>query len=135
MADIEVGGLKVERLAIPDWRCVIDWSVEDWRRYVRKKGWPYAQALQQEFGFQLLGLRARISAGAEAGERGTFEGLVEYYRMEVALVVLNKSRLELDAPEVDRAELQTLILAQEQMNANIREMIAIWKWRRGLLDA
>jgi hypothetical protein len=111
---------------------VIDMTLEDWRALVRKDGWPVAHALQDEFAFQIM--RVRQAIRDKTYPRG-FEALVGYYRLEVAFTEADKLNLEHPEADADRLrEVQARILMNEQMNASIREKIAIWKWKRGELN-
>jgi hypothetical protein len=105
-------------------------SLDDWRELARSAGWQVVRDRQEHFAFQIASVRERIDSG-----KGKVD-FDEYCDMQRALNEALKVNLE--APDLS-AELKEFFRARipvlEQMNANIRDKIAIWRWRRGEFDA
>jgi hypothetical protein len=108
------------------WQADIGMTLDHWRAYVEVEGWPSAQARQGEFGYQVMRMQQRIH------EKDDTVDLEQYYAMEVSIVEINKHQLE--APDINderREALRKQILLKQQHNSWLRQMVAIWKWKRG----
>jgi hypothetical protein len=105
-------------------------TLDDWRELAHTAGWQVVRDRQNELAFQIASVRERIDSGKGKVDFG------EYCDMQRALNEALKVNLE--APDLS-VELKEFFRRQipvlEQENANMREKIAIWKWRKGEFDA
>jgi hypothetical protein len=105
-------------------------TLDDWRELAHTAGWQVVRDRQEHMAFQVMSVRERI-----ATKKGKID-YREYYAMEKALA--GAIKINLEAPDLSvklKKFLQRQILVIEQQNANLRETMAIWKWRKGELDA
>jgi hypothetical protein len=106
----------------------IGMTLDDWRELARREGWKAVWDRQREFAYQWSRVweRARLKQGV------VHPG--EFYAMQHALT--EAARVKLEEPGISaerRQEVQKQILVMEQMNSQLREIIALWQWRRGEL--
>jgi hypothetical protein len=108
------------------WQADIGMTLDHWRAYVEVEGWPSAQARQGEFGYPVMRMQQRVR------EKDDTVDLEQFYAMEVSIVEISKHRLEApDTSDEDREWLKRQILLKQQQNSWLRQMVAIWKFKRG----
>jgi hypothetical protein len=110
---------------------VFDEQLGDWQGLVRKDGWPAVRHLQHALYDQAY----RRGQAEWRRERPRLDHL-----LDLNMAMTENFRISIQDPETlaDPEELQKVqrqMILMEKRNDNLRALIAIWRWRKGQLDA